>query len=159
MNKTFHCDIFNKVSTSTNTFNPDGTRRLGDVPWKSHKGPKVQDFQGPAGNSWGANTKTDDLMKKVSLDAIVLVLHIYYCFLLEKQIFKSSKWRRPRDVYGTQLRDVLGRNDGTFWERPRDVGHTYFLNSTLKHINLLWQVTQDFIVNCSSEKFSEQCND
>ena len=47
-------------------------------------------------------------MKKVLLDAIVLVLHICYCFLLEKQIFKSSKWGRPQDVYGTQLQVVLG---------------------------------------------------
>ena len=47
-------------------------------------------------------------MKKVFLDAIVLVLHICYIFLLEKQICKSSKWGRPRDVYGTQLPDVPG---------------------------------------------------
>ena len=47
-------------------------------------------------------------MKNVFLDAIVLFLQIYYCFLLEKQIFKSSKWGRPRDVYGTQLREVSG---------------------------------------------------
>ena len=71
-------------------------------------------------------------MKKVFLDAIVFVLHIYYCFLLEKQIFKSSKGGRPRDAYGTSW----GPNDGTFWGRPRDVGHIYFLNSTQKHIKL-----------------------
>ena len=35
-------------------------------------------------------------------------LHIYLCFLLQKQIFKRSKRGRPRDVYGTQLRDVPG---------------------------------------------------
>ena len=34
-------------------------------------------------------------------------LHVYYCSLLEKQIFKSSKWGRPRDVYGNQLQDIL----------------------------------------------------
>ena len=50
-------------------------------------------------------------MKKVFLDAIVFVLHIYYCFLLEKQIFKSSKGGRPRDAYGTSW----GPNDGPFW--------------------------------------------
>ena len=47
-------------------------------------------------------------MKKVFLDTIVLVLHIRYSCLLEKQICISSKWGRPEDVYGTQLRDVLG---------------------------------------------------
>ena len=51
----------------------------------------------------GANPRIDGLMKKVFLDAIVLALHIYYRFLLEKQIFKSSKWESPRDVNGTQL--------------------------------------------------------
>ena len=27
-------------------------------------------------------------------------------FLQEEQIFKSSKWERPREVYGTNLQDV-----------------------------------------------------
>ena len=45
-------------------------------------------------------------MKKCFFDPIVLVLHICYYFLVEKQICKSSKWGRQRDVYGTQLRDV-----------------------------------------------------
>ena len=47
-------------------------------------------------------------MKKNFLDAMVIALHISYCFLLEKQICKSSEWGRLQDVYGTQLRDVLG---------------------------------------------------
>ena len=47
-------------------------------------------------------------MKKVFLDAIVFLLHIYYCFLLEKQICKSFKWEHPRDVYETKLQDVPG---------------------------------------------------
>ena len=57
--------------------------------------------RGPLEDSQGTNTKTDDF-----LEAIVLVLHIYSCFLLEDQAFKSSKRERPRDVYKTQLRDV-----------------------------------------------------
>ena len=52
-------------------------------------------------------------MKKCFLEAIFFALHIYFRFLLEKQTFKSSKWGQPRDVYGTQLRDVP-RNKG--WE-------------------------------------------
>ena len=73
-------------------------------------------------------------MKKVFLDALVFVSHIYFCFLLEKQIFKSSKWGRPRNVYGTQLRDVWGPNDGTFWRHLRDLRDTCFLNPTEKYI-------------------------
>ena len=75
-------------------------------------------------------------MKNVFLEAKAFVLHIYYCYLLEKQIFKSSKWGRPQDVYGTKLQMSPGPNDGTFWGRPRDVGHICFLNSTQKHIKL-----------------------
>ena len=57
----------------------------------------------------GDQQKIDNLMKKKCfLGAIVLVLHIYYCFLLEKQICKSSRWGRPRDVYRTQLQNVPG---------------------------------------------------
>ena len=51
-------------------------------------------------------------MKKVLfryfLVVSVFVLHVYYCFLLENQIFKSSKWRCSWDVYDTQLQDVPG---------------------------------------------------
>ena len=84
---------------------PAGTRRPEDVPWRFPKGPNVRDVQETL------RRPTKKLMiwlKKGFLDAIVFILHIYYCFLLEKQIFKSSKWGRPRDVYGTQLRDVSG---------------------------------------------------
>ena len=66
-------------------------------------------------------------MKKCFLDAIVLVLHICYCFLLEKQICKSSKWGRLRDP-------VAGRLGDQMMGRSGDVGHTCFLNSTQKHI-------------------------
>ena len=76
-------------------------------------------------------------MKKVFLDTIVLVLHIYYCFLLEKN--KNSKVLNG-DVHGTSTEPSCetsqGPNDGTFWGRPRDVGHACFVNSTQKHIKL-----------------------
>ena len=58
--------------------------------------------------------------------------HLFYYFLLEKEIFRSSKWGHPWDVYGT----LWGQNDGKFWGRQRDVGHSCFLNSTQKHIKL-----------------------
>ena len=41
---------------------------------------------------------------------MVLVLYIYYCFLLEKQIFKISKWRRQRDVAGRPGDQMMGRS-------------------------------------------------
>ena len=50
-------------------------------------------------------------MKKVFLDAVVLVLHICYWFLLEKQICKSSKWGRLRDpVAGCHGDQIMGRS-------------------------------------------------
>ena len=62
---------------------------------------------------------------------MVIVLHICYCFLLEKQICKSSKWGRLRDsVAGRPGDQMMERSSG----RPRDVGHTYFLNLPQKHI-------------------------
>ena len=66
----------------------------------------------------GDQQKIDKLIKKCFLDAIVLVLHICYCFLLEKQICKSSKWGRLQDVYGTQLRNVPGTR---WWGRFGEV--------------------------------------
>ena len=72
-------------------------------------------------------------MKNVFLEAKAFVLHIYYCYLLEKQIFKSSKWGCLQDVVAGRLR---GANDGTFWGSLRDVGHTCFLNSSQKHFKL-----------------------
>ena len=54
-----------------------------------------------------------------------------------KTNIQSSKWGRPCDFYGTQLRETSRvPNDGTLWGRPRDVGHICFLNSTQKHIKL-----------------------
>ena len=95
-------------------------------PLKVSYSPNARDLQGTFRLLLGDQQKIDDLMKTVLLDAIVLVLHIYYCFLLERQIFKKSKCGRPRDVPGT--------NDGMLWGCPWDVGHTCFLKLTQKHI-------------------------
>ena len=111
-------------------------------------------YRGPSGDSWETNTKLDDLIKKkVFLDAIILVLHIYYRFLQEKQIFKSAKWKRPGDIYGTHLWDV----PDTKWSDVlgTSAGHRsyMFFNFNLKLIlKLFWQFPQDFIVNCRSKK-------
>ena len=89
---------------------PAHTQHPDDVPWRFHKGPNGRDLQRTfrglledQQKNWSINEKSD---------AIVLVLHIYYCFL-EKQVFKSSKSGRPRDVYRIQFRDVQGTK---WWE-------------------------------------------
>ena len=64
--------------------------------------------RGPLEDSYWTNKKLIIWWKKCFLYAIVLSYTSITFFLLEKQIFKSSKWGRPRDVYGTQLQDVLG---------------------------------------------------
>ena len=61
-------------------------------------------YRGPSRDSQGTNTKTDDLMKKLFLEAIVHVLHICTCFLQEEQIFKIFKWGRPRDRFDRLLK-------------------------------------------------------
>ena len=58
---------------------------------------------------------------------------------------------------GTSYRISRGPNDRTFRERPWNVCHRCFFLIQLRNmLNLLLQITQDFIVNCSSEKFSEK---
>ena len=68
--------------------------------------------------------------------------------------YKKNKYSKVLngDVHGTQLRDILRTK---WWD---------VLGTSLKHVswihltntvNLLWQITQDFIVNGSWEKFSE----
>ena len=76
--------------------------------------------RGPLEDSYWTNKKLIIWWKKCFLYAIVLSYTSITFFLLEKQIFKSSKWGRPRHVYGTQLqyvpgtrwRDVLGTSAG-----------------------------------------------
>ena len=88
---------------------PAGTRRPGEVPRRSSKGPNVRDLQGTFRGLLGDQQKKLMISsKKCFLDAIVFVLQIYYFFLQEKQIFKSSVWGCPLDIYGTRLRDVPG---------------------------------------------------
>ena len=88
------------------------TQQTQDDPGTSSEDP-LKDFtsgtyRGPSGGSQGTNTKIDDFMKKKNSEIIVLVLHICFYFLQEEQIFKSSKWERPQNVYGTQLWNVHG---------------------------------------------------
>ena len=133
-------DILNKFSCLVYS------QPVRDVPGTSPEGPNVRDLQGTFRGLLGDQQKKDNLMKKVLFRCAFC-----YCFLLEKQICKSSKWGRPRDVYGTQFRDV----PGTRW-CPQNVPgtsviHLFYIQ--LRNIfHLLWQVTQDFIVYCSSEK-------
>ena len=88
------------------------TQPAPDVPGTSPEGSlKVLTFgtsRGPSGDSKGPTKKLITQWKRCFLDAIILVLHICYYFLLEKKICKCTKWGRPRDVYGTKLRDVPG---------------------------------------------------
>ena len=125
-----------------------------DVPRTSPKGSNVLDLQGTIRGFLGDQHKTWWFdKKKVFLDAIILVLHIYYRFLQEKQIFKSAKWERPGDIYGTHLWDV----PDTKWSDVlgTSAGHRsyMFFNFNLKLIlKLFWQFPQDFIVNCRNKK-------
>ena len=77
-----------RISKYENIF--EVTQPAHDVPGTSSEGPlKVLmsvTYRGPSGDSQGTNTKTDDLMKNL--------------------FFRSNSTCIPRDVYGTQLRDV-----------------------------------------------------
>ena len=114
------------MSFVTLTSNPANTQHPEDIPLK------VLTFitcRRPSGNSQWTNIKIDDLMKKIFLEAIVLVLHIYSCFLQEEQTFKSSKQGHLWDpVAGCPGDQLMGCS--------RDTSHTCFLNSTCKHIKL-----------------------
>ena len=112
---------------------PTGTQRLLKVPWRCSKGTNIWDLQGTfrgllvdQHENWWFNEK----MKKVFFRCNSTCFTYLLLFLLEKQIFKSSKLGRQQDTYGTSCGKSQGANDGTFWERPQDVGHTCFLNST-----------------------------
>ena len=63
-----------------------------------------------------------------------------------------------------RLRDpVAGRLGEQMMEHSRDIRGMLVMHAfqiQLRNIlNLLWQITQEFIVICSSEKFCEQYND
>ena len=55
-------------------------------------------------------------------------------------------------VAGRPWDQMMGRSTGV---GEASVKHVFKIKLT-NTLNLLWQVTQDFIVNGSSEKFSEQ---
>ena len=96
-----------------------------DVPGASPEGPNVRELQG----TFTGLLKDQQLNwwfdgKKFFLDAIVFVLHICYCFLLEKQIFESCKWGRPRDpVAGRPVHQMMRRSGDV---RGASVIHVYF---------------------------------
>ena len=76
-------------------------------------------YRGPSGDSQGTNKKWwfyEKFFLRSNSPCIC------FWFLHEEQIFKSSKRGHPRDVYGTQLREVPGTKWwdvlGTF-VRPR----------------------------------------
>ena len=87
---------------------PAGTRRPGDVPWRSPKDPSVGNLQGIFRLLLGDQQKNCWFHQKVFSRCDSLCLTHLLLFLLEKQIFKSSICRCPLDVYGTQLRNVPG---------------------------------------------------
>ena len=66
------------------------------------------------GESQGTNTKVDNFMKKLFSEVIALVLHVCFCFLQDKRIFKSSKGGRPWEVYGGPSCETSLRHNGTF---------------------------------------------
>ena len=60
---------------------------------------------------------------------------------------------RLQDPVAGRLGDQMMRRSGDL----RRTTVTYVFKIQLRNIlNLLWQVTQDFMVNCSSKKFSKQ---
>ena len=79
---------------------PARTRRPCDVPWMSSKGSNVKDLKRTLRRLSGNQYKTWWFYEKYFSEVMVLVL------LQKEQLFKSFKWGRPRDVYGTQLLDV-----------------------------------------------------
>ena len=103
--------IFYFWNNVTNFFLNLPTQLARDVLGPSHEDPLKVLTSGtswePSGDSWRTNTKIDDLMKKVFFRCnSPCFTHLLQFFLLEKQIFKKSKWGHSQDVYGTQLRDV-----------------------------------------------------
>ena len=82
---------------------PTDTRRPGDVPWRSPKGPNVWDLQA---TFRGPIQKLMILWENCFSEVLVLALHVCFSFLQEEQIIKCSTRGLPRDVYRTQLWDV-----------------------------------------------------
>ena len=130
---------------------PTGTHRPRDVPWRSPKGPNVRDLP------WTFRGLSEDqyknwwFMRKLFFKGNIL--SITYLFLLYTEVLNG-------DVHDTSTELSSGTSMGTNNETSRDV-----LETSVKHVfqikltstlNLLWQVTQDFIANGSRDKFNEQ---
>ena len=97
---------------------PVSTRRPVDGPSRFPKGPNVRNLRGPSEDSQWTDTKVDELMKKLCFRSKSLVLHIYSCFLQEREIFKNYK-----------LRDaVAGRPGDQMVGRSTDVRRTLVIN-------------------------------
>ena len=102
---------------------------------------KSETCRGLSGNSQVANTKIDDFTKKLFFrnnSPSITYLQRYYVFDIYFFFF-YRKWY------------VLGTSVG----RRSNIIFKIQLTNTLL---FFWQVTQDFIVNGNSEKFSEEYN-
>ena len=87
------------------------TQPAHDVPRISPKGPSHWDLQGTFRGLLGDQFKDCRFYENNYFsDVIALLLHICFWFLHEEKIFKNPKRERPRDIYGTQLRDIPGTN-------------------------------------------------
>ena len=86
-------------------------------------------YKGPSGNSQGTYTKIDNFMKKLFFRSNSPGITHLFLFLQEEQIFKSSKRGHPRDVYGTQLRDVHATKWWDILRTPVGRRSNMFINS------------------------------
>ena len=86
-------------------------------------------YKGPSGNSQGTYTKIDSFMKKLFFRSNSPGITHLFLFLQEEQIFKSSKRGHPRDVYGTQLRDVHATKWWDILRTPVGRRSNMFINS------------------------------
>ena len=64
----------------------------------------------------------------------------------------ASTGRLPEPVVGRSADQMMGRSRDVRWT---SVIHVFKIQLT-NILNLLWQVTQEFLVNCSSKKLGEQ---
>ena len=117
--------------------NTTGTRRSGDVPWKSPKCPNVQDLQGTVREllgdqhkHWWFNEKTDFRCNSPWFCKSIIA---FYWKNKYSKILNEDVHRTPaRPSYGTSG----GSIDGTFWDvRGTSIIHV-FLNPARKHIKL-----------------------
>ena len=115
-------------------------------------------YRGPSGNCQVTNTKTDDLMKKLSFidnSPCITCLSLFYTRRTNNQKFQAGT------STGHLLEPVAERPGDQMMGRSRDafetsVKHAFWIQLT-NALNLLWQVTQwHFIVNGSSERLSKR---